>query len=159
MAFVSGPLYIIRKMNQNSHNSTAFEILWDCLASIEGVSSEVVQELRQRWNPADWRPIGELLVRRKALSFSQVSHLIRLQLDQPYMRLGELAVREGYCTMEQVQQALDVQRKEFPGPIELLIDDDRLDRDIVLQALVAYSRMLEERVRSFVENGLGKRSA
>jgi len=153
------PLQPTQKVHSYSQDSSIFEIFWDCLDSIEGIAPEVVQELRQSWTPAAWRPIGELLVRRKVLTLSQVTHLIGLQLDVPYMRIGELAVREGYCTMKEVQQALDFQREECPGPLELLVADQRLEREAILKALLAYSRLLEERVRLFVDNELGKRSA
>ena len=87
---------------------------------------------------------------------------VRLALADPtggQQEVGELAVREGYCTMDDVQKALASQREEFPGPVELLVSDERLDRDAVLQALLAYSRVLEERVRVFVDCEVGKPSA
>lgn len=148
-----------RRLHPYAQDPTVFEIFWDCLESVEGIDPALVDELRQKWTPTGWRPLGEILVRRKILTFAQVTQLIGLQLDVPYMRIGELAVREGYCTMDDVQKALASQREEFPGPVELLVSDERLDRDAVLQALLAYSRVLEERVRVFVDCEVGKPSA
>jgi len=148
-----------RNRRSYSQDPTVFEIFWDCLESVEGIDPSLVEELRKQWTPTGWRPLGEILVRRKILTFAQVTHLIGLQLELPYLRIGELAVREGYCTMDDVQKALASQREEFPGPVELLVSDERLDRDAVLQALLAYSRVLEERVKVYVDDELGKRSA
>jgi hypothetical protein len=49
---------------------------------------------------AAWVPIGKFLRQGGHLTMNQLTHLLELQTSEPHARLGELAVREGFCTAE-----------------------------------------------------------
>lgn len=127
-------------------------LFWDCLAANKSIDPKVLEELRASWDPQAWRPVGEILIRNGILSLTQVASLIGMQAGEPQLRIGDLAVREGLCSAAQVEQALESQRSSCPGPVELLLRDDRIDGEQLLDALLMYARFLEGRL---LRNGQG----
>jgi len=122
------------------------DLFWDSLVESEAINADLVEELRASWTPDSWRPIGEILIHGGVLSLRQVAGLIGMQATEPHMRIGDLAVREGLCSADQVAEALKTQRKTCPGPIEILMNDDRVEGEDLLDALLKYARYLEGRV-------------
>lgn len=116
---------------------------WDCLAESEAVDPQLLSELRATWTPDSWQPLGEILIRSGVLTLKQVAGLIGMQATEPHMRIGDLAVREGLCDKEQLRVALEVQRKSCPGPIEVLLQSERVEGEELLDALLKYARFLE----------------
>ena len=121
-------------------------LFWDSLVASEAFDFELVAELKERWTPESWRPLGEVLLREGYLTMRQLGGLLGMQADEPHMRLGDLAVREGLCSVDAIEAALQLQRRSCPGPIELLLQDRRVDRDDLLDALLVYVRFLEGHV-------------
>jgi len=102
---------------------------------------EIEQSVRDRW-----LPVGRILLREKHISVQQMTTLLKLQSEETGMRVGDLAVREGFCTQEDVDAALEVQRESCPHPLTILASDDSIDREALLEALYGYVRHLEGRI-------------
>ena len=119
---------------------------WEHLVDT-GVLDEGLAEEFARACDAGWTPLGKLLVQRGHLSMKQLMGLLAMQSEEPHRRLGDLALREGYCDEEQVRGALVEQRRSCPHPIELLLADPRVDNGALLTPLVDYVRWLEGALR------------
>ena len=111
---------------------------------VEGgvLDERLAGEFRRRTHKK-WTPLGQILVERRILDISQVMGLLAMQADEPEMRLGDLAVREGMCTSEQISAALVEQRQACPHPIELLLEDRRIEKAGFFTILIDYVRWLE----------------
>jgi hypothetical protein len=120
---------------------------WRFLVQNGTLDPSLAEEFKARGRK-EWRPLGQILVRRRALDMAQVMGLLAMQADEPNARLGDLAVREGMCTPEQIASALKEQRLHSPHPIELLLADDRVDLGGFFGPLVQYVRWLEGRVHT-----------
>jgi len=122
-------------------------LFWESLATSGVLARRLVEELRSRWTPESWRPVGEVMIREGLLTVRQASALLAMQTDEPSMRLGDLAVRECLCTGEELERALEVQRRTCPGPVELLLEDERVRGEDLVGALLRYVRFLEGRLQ------------
>lgn len=120
---------------------------WRVLLDNGALDQGLVDEFKQALEKSPRKPLGQILVREGFMSVSQVAGLISIQADEPHMRLGDLAVREGVCTAEQIEAALSLQTRTSPGPVALLMGDDRVQNDALLEAVASYMHHLEGRVR------------
>ncbi len=93
-----------------------------------------------------WLPIGRILRQRGRLTMDQVTRLLVLQTAEPNLRIGELAVREGYCTQDDVDEALRLQREASPHALEAFLEEVPCDREQVIQVMIRYIRHLEARM-------------
>jgi hypothetical protein len=75
----------------------------------------------------------------------QMTRLLEMQTSEPHLRLGELAVREGFCTEEDVREAMRLQREASPHALEVFLSEVPCDKDQFIQALIRYVRHLEGR--------------
>jgi len=100
------------------------------------------QQVRDRW-----MPLGRILLRERKLTPDQMKTILRLQGVEPGVRVGDLAVREGYCAQEDVDAAIAFQRDGCPHPLSVLMEDTDVDRDALLSSLYGYVRHLEGRVQ------------
>lgn len=62
-----------------------------------------------------WMPLGKVLIRKGFVTVREVMELLSLQAIEPHLRIGDLAVREGLCTSEEVRQALETQEHACLG--------------------------------------------
>jgi hypothetical protein len=92
-----------------------------------------------------WLPIGKILRQRGRITMDQMTRLLVLQTSEPHLRLGELAVREGFCTEEDIREALRLQREASPHALEVFLSEAPCDKDQLIQVLVRYVRYLEGR--------------
>ena len=120
-----------------------FGMFWECLVQAGTLDEDLVKELKEAWHPDAWTPLGKILVDQGILTQVQVANLLALQADEPRMRLGDLAVREGLCSDEDVKRTLDHQRETCPGPIELLMQSGGVGTEELLGTLLTYVRFLE----------------
>ncbi len=129
-------------------NSTATpdDSFWTALQEAGGYEDELIQNLRHKVKARGWKPLGAILIRSGFMTVRQVAGLLSMQADEPEMRIGDLAVREGYCTPEHIQQALQQQREGNSGPVDVLLEDERVDDVHLMQALKAYVGHLEGRI-------------
>jgi xanthosine utilization system XapX-like protein len=93
-----------------------------------------------------WIPIGEVLRGQGHLTTGELMDLVQLQAAEPHLRLGELAVREGFCKEEDLLDAVSMQRESNHHPLEILLADFPCDRDRLWNIVVRYLRQLESRL-------------
>ncbi len=125
---------------------------WKYLVDAGILDPELAEEFHSRTDRA-WVPLGRILVSGGVLDHDQVTGLLAIQGDEPHLRLGDLAVREGMCTQDQVAEALREQRALSPHPIELLLRDTRVDKRGLLGPLIDYVQWLEGRLHACAEVG------
>ncbi len=115
---------------------------WGCLVETCDLDEAIIDEYRTTQSRG-WSPLGSILLRDGVLSMSQVIALLAIQANEPDVRIGDLAVREGHCTQATIRKALVVQREESPHPIELLMADSRVDKPTLFDGVTSYVRFLE----------------
>ncbi len=101
-------------------------------------------DIRTRVRDA-WVPIGKILRQRGHLTMAEMMHLLEMQTAEPHLRLGELAVREHFCTEADLEEALRLQREGSPHPLEIVLTEIPCDRDRLCRVLLRYIRQLETR--------------
>jgi hypothetical protein len=94
----------------------------------------------------EWIPLGKILRQQGHLTMGQLMELLQLQAREPDILIGELAVRQGQCSRQDVAEALRIQSDTSPHPLELLLQDRTCDHDRLLAALATYVRRLEARL-------------
>lgn len=110
----------------------------------EGVlTREAAAELQQRTADA-WVRLGKLLRQKSLITMAQLLDLLDAQAREPGARIGDLAVKAGYCTREQVEACFAQQREFSPHPLEILTRDRSCDPIRLCQALTRYVRELDE---------------
>ena len=117
--------------------------LWRQVVESNALDPSLVAEFRKTAEAKPWKPIGRILLEMKSLGPDQLMDLLALQAQEPTIRLGELAVREGYCTEAEIDDALAIQSASSPDAIELMLRDERIDSELMIQALVGYIHHLE----------------
>lgn len=120
---------------------------WQQLLDAGVLDEDLANEFDRAANAA-WTPIGKLLVQSGALSMAQLMSLLGMQADEPYVRLGDLAIREGFCDLEQIRGAVEEQQRSCPHPVELLLADSRIDNGTLFGPLIDYMRWLESRLNA-----------
>jgi hypothetical protein len=93
-----------------------------------------------------WIPLGTILVRSGHLTIEDLAILLEMQTDECHLRIGELAVREGYCTPEDVEKALVAQTVLVDPPVQTLLSAIRGDRERLCRILLRYVGQLEARL-------------
>jgi len=129
--------------------------LLDMLVEEQILSASVAAGIRGRVQEA-WVPIGKILRQRGHLTMAEMMHLLELQTAEPHLRLGELAVREHFCTEQDLEEALRLQREGSPHPLEIVLTEMPCDRDRLCKVLLRYVRQLETRT---AEQRVGVHSA
>ena len=119
------------------------EEFWSQVAAKGALDPQLIQEYRDTLTGRRWLPLGAILIKQKHLSVREIMTLLDIQASEPDMRIGDLAVREGFCTPEQISECLAIQAETCPGPIELMLRDTRLDEANVMEAVVGYIHFLE----------------
>ncbi len=126
---------------------------WAYLGRSSDIPREILDEFEDRQRKL-WYPLGKAMLDLGMLGMRDVIRLLDLQFDEPHIRFGELAVREGLLTTEQLDGAITHQRAHCPHPFEMLWNDERVDDGQVFEALLDYARFLEGRVRAIREQEL-----
>jgi hypothetical protein len=119
--------------------------LLDILVGEGLITKSAALSLRNRVRE-EWVPIGEVLRGQGHLTTNQLMDLVQLQAGEPHLRLGELAVRSGFCTEEEVLEAVVMQRLANPHPLELLLADYPCDREKLWNVVIRYVKQLEARI-------------
>ena len=109
------------------------------------ITKSTAISIRNRVQEA-WVPIGEVLRGQGHLTTNQLMDLVQMQSTEPHLRLGELAVREGYCTEEDILEAGTLQRDATPHPLEILLADLPCDRERLWNVVIRYLRQVEMRL-------------
>ena len=128
------------------NQATHLEVLWNALVENHALTPELVSEMKATLATNPWTPLGSILVSQGFLKLNQVSGLLEIQSQEPNQRIGDLAVREGYCTQEQIERALSIQQECCPGPIDLVLRTAPV-KDELVRSLVKYIYFLEGRLK------------
>jgi hypothetical protein len=116
------------------------------------ISKTTAIGIRNRVQEA-WIPIGEVLRGQGHLTTSQLMDLVQMQASEPHLRLGELAVREGFCSDRDIVEAISMQREANPHPLEILLADYPCDRDRLWSIVIRYLRQVETRLADLPSQG------
>lgn len=125
------------------HAQERSDEFWNQVIEKRALSLDLVEKHRRSMRETPWVPLGRILIREGILSVRQVMGLVAMQVSEPHIRIGDLAVREGLCTPEEVAHCLDQQAASSPGPIHLLLKDENVSQDRLVNALVGYIHFLE----------------
>ncbi len=117
--------------------------LWQLLLEAEILSPAAAEELKQRIIGAR-PPLGKILCEERFVTVSHIMRLLEIQAEQSHLRIGELAVKHGYCSEVEVDIALRIQRQSTLHPVELLLEDKNIDQTKLGQAALKYIRFLED---------------
>lgn len=120
---------------------------WAHFVDCGAIDADLAREFQDTAHQT-WVPLGQILVERRVLEMSTLMSLLAMQADEPSVRIGDLAIREGHATHAEVEEALAEQRRRSPGPVELMIADKRVEARGVLGPLLNYLRFLEGKVRT-----------
>ena len=140
------------RTSMTSPLSTVAHGLLEILVEEQVITHSEADRLRGRVRDG-WMPIGRILRQRGHISMSQLMDLLQMQTQEPHLRLGELAVREGHCTEEDTVVALLIQRESSPHPLEVLLAEVPFDTDRLCRALLRYVRSLERRLADVPPEG------
>ena len=116
------------------------------LLSLPSLDPDLVNEYRDRRNGQTWEPLGRHLVGLGALTDAQLMELLEDQLAAPHRRLGDLAVEAGYCSPEQVEEAIRAQRAASIGPPDLALRRGPDSQDHAFGPVLDYTRFLEAKL-------------
>ncbi len=106
------------------------------------VSTKSAEEYKERVR-SGFKPLGKVLLEQRHLSIHQLAQLIQIQLDEPHIQLGELAVREGFCSREDLDAALTYHRENCPHILELALRDPNVDSLELVRTTAEYIRSAE----------------
>jgi hypothetical protein len=121
------------------------EAFWYGLIESETLDRRLVDEYLRVHAELGPKPLGAILVQAGFLTVRQVATLLGMQADEPYVRIGELAVREGYCALEDVEAALALQL-QAGADADGARPSASATPEEVHRALVDYVHFLEQRV-------------
>ena len=69
--------------------------------------------------------------------------MLSLQCDEPNTKFGELAVRLGYLTDDDISQLLAEQERRATPLLEVLVENDFLSAELAEQHYAEYRRCLQ----------------
>ena len=98
------------------------------------------------------QPLGRWLVNMGAIDLDQVLELLTMQKEDPSARIGDLAVRSGMCSEEDVDRALADRQRGSRFPVELMLFDDPTGDEPFFGAMIRYVRFLQGRRHSLVHD-------
>jgi len=116
--------------------------LADCLVRMGVITSEAGEYYKARVR-REFKPLGRILLDQRRLTIHQLAELILMQAEEPCALLGELAVREGHCTPDEVGEALAYQRESCPHILEMAYMDEDVDTLELIRGAAAYIRHAE----------------
>jgi hypothetical protein len=88
--------------------------------------------------------LGALAIETRRLTFRQVFSILRTQCDEPNTMFGELAVRLGYLTDQDVAQLLTEQASRALPIVEVLVENGFLSAEATEQHYAEYRRCMQQ---------------
>jgi len=117
------------------------------LVERQRMDAQTAVDVRRR-SSEERMPIGQTLVLQGALSVRQVMNVLELQTETPHIRFGEIALREGYLTMTQLDRALKHQATHRRHQIAVVAQAGLLQRPVLHSLVVDYVQFLELQLTS-----------
>jgi hypothetical protein len=87
--------------------------------------------------------LGALAIEARRLTVKQVFAVLSLQCDEPNTRFGELAVRLGYLTDDDISHLLAEQERRATPLLDVLVENDFLSAELAEQHYAEYRRCLQ----------------
>jgi len=115
----------------------AMYLVEDGVISCEEFFEAVKLQLRSR------PQLGALAIESRRLSFRQVSAILRTQCDEPNELFGEIAVRLGYLTPEDLADLLAEQAAQAKPLLEVLVENHFLSADEAEHHYAEYRRCMK----------------
>lgn len=115
------------------------------LVAFGACSQQVADELTQKAKKA-WVPLGMMLVNAGKLRMKQVGEILKYQADDPKALFGDIAVKLGFVTNDELSEALHAQASRCPHVLDMAAADERIDREKYQEALRSYVRHVERRL-------------
>ncbi len=157
MTRTAGPLF--RDVGQPNlamldHHSATHTGFWENVLATSELDDDTRDTIRQHFEGRNRVPLGKILIQRGFMNLKQVSRLLQIQATEMTMRIGDLAVREGYCTPRQLREAIDVQHAlNFESILEL-IATSQVDANQLVEGLLRYVHHLEaQQTPTFMASG------
>ena len=88
--------------------------------------------------------LGALAIETRRLSFRQVFSILRTQCDEPNTMFGELAVRLGYLTEEDIAQLLAEQAGRAMPLLEVLVENGFLTSELAEHHYAEYRQCMKQ---------------
>jgi hypothetical protein len=88
--------------------------------------------------------LGALAIEMRRLTFRQVFSVLRTQCDEPNTLFGELAVRLGYLTEQDVAQLLAEQASRAMPLVEVLVENGFVSAEAAEHHYAEYRRCMEQ---------------
>ncbi|MFT5051411.1 MAG: hypothetical protein ACI8QZ_002827 [Chlamydiales bacterium] len=126
------------------------ETFWRQLSEAGTLDNSLVDEYRHVVNERPWKPIGRIMIEEGHVTMRQMSRILGMKVDEPDLRVGDLAVRENFCTHTQVEECLAIQSEQAPRPTERIQNESEMDDEQRYDALIGYISFLERRNRWLV---------
>ena len=82
--------------------------------------------------------LGTLAIQTRRLTVKQMFVILQEQCDTPQQMFGEIAVRLGYLTNEDLNQLLDEQSRHMASLRDVLVEHAFLAADVIDQQYAAY---------------------
>lgn len=109
------------------------------------ISREAAEEVREAVLMGS-APIGRLMVMMGLMGLRDVLRVLQIAHAEPGRRFGELAVREGLVTPDQLTAAL---RKQWSTPrsqAEIIRERNLVEHEVWMKALLEYVAFLEDTI-------------
>ncbi|MBA3483322.1 MAG: hypothetical protein H0T51_16055 [Pirellulales bacterium] len=87
--------------------------------------------------------LGALAIEARRLTVKQVFAVLSMQCDEPNTKFGELAVRLGYLTDDDITQLLAEQERRAMPLLDVLVENDFLSAQVAEQHYAEYRRCLQ----------------
>lgn len=127
------------------NNAVAAAIPFDFaqfLLDRDALTAAQAEQVRER-SRSERIPIGQLLMQSSYLSVKQVMAVLAIQADNPGEKFGQIALREGFLTMRQLEDALRLQRSTTRHMIEVVSLMGLFTPAALVEMTVAYVSLLE----------------
>jgi hypothetical protein len=86
--------------------------------------------------------LGALAIEMRRLTFRQVFAILRAQCDEPNTLFGELAVRMGYLTEDDVSKLLAEQASRAQPLMDVLVENDFLSPEMAEHHFAEFRRCM-----------------
>ena len=85
-------------------------------------------------------PLGTMAIQTRKLTVKQMFVILQEQCDTPNQMFGEIAVRLGYLTNDDLNLLLEEQSRHMAGLRDILVEHSFLPADVIDQQYAAYRR-------------------
>jgi uncharacterized protein YlaN (UPF0358 family) len=84
--------------------------------------------------------LGTIAIQSRRLTVKQMFIILQEQCDSPQQMFGEIAIRLGYLTSEDLHQLLEEQSRHMTSLRDILVEHGFLSAEVVDQQYAAYRR-------------------